>query len=259
MNKSAQTKLILLVFWAVLFLPIPASGQGKYRCPTFDLKRHQFGFGASTTLFDDVEGINQYLKTVVCLNEFSLHTVQSSFFSFFFDYQYRFNDSWSIEARLKYKRRSIQQYLTFAADGGFGMIGHNNTVCRDIAVPVTLNFRRLTRAGSSLELFGGMGLTTAGMSGGDARPFDFIDSRNTRGEIDIVYKRSIDLYGILGFQFEIPYGIFTLKPFVSFSYSPVGNARYTVTPMPPNSVITKKTVSPAIQLCEFECGLIMQF
>ena len=139
------------------------------------------------------------------------------------------------------------------------MIGHNNTVCRDIAVPVTLNFRWLTRAGSSIELFGGMGLTTAGMSGGDARPFDFIDSRNTRGEIDIEYKRSIDLYGILGFQFEIPYGIFTLKPFVSFSYSPAGNARYTVTPMPPNSVITKKTVSPAIQLCEFECGLIMQF
>lgn len=259
MNKSTRKKIIHILLWPILLSPSSAIGQGAYRCPTFDLKQHQLGVGVSTTLFDDVESINQYLKTVNCYNVFSLHTVQSSFYSIFFDYQFRFNDSWSIEARLKYKHRSTLQYLTFATDGGIGMIGHVNTVYNDFAIPVTINFRWVTREGSGIELFGGIGLTTLGMLRSDARPFDFIDSRNTRGEIDIEYSRSIELYGLIGFQFEIPYGTFSLKPFVSISYSPAGNAKYTVTPTTTNSAITKKTVSPSMNLCELECGLILQF
>jgi hypothetical protein len=64
---------------------------------------------------------------------------------------------------------------------------------------------------------------------------------------------------VVGFQFEIPYGAFTLKPFVSLSYSPVDNGRYSVTPVSPTTMIPRKVTSVSMHLCELECGLTMQF
>ena len=235
-----------------------ASAQGKYSCPTFDLKKHQFGFGMSTTLLDNVGSFNQYLSGYFGY-KVSLHTVQSSLFTIHFDYQYRFNDSWSIEAKLKYKHRHIIQTLSFVTDGTYGIVGSLNSVYRDIAVPVTANFRWVTRAGSSFELFAGAGLTTLGLSVENPVTIGFNDLQDTRADIGIEYDRSVDVYGVVGFQFEIPYGAFTLKPFVSLSYSPADNGRYSVTPVSPTTMIPRKVTSVAMHLCELECGLTMQF
>jgi hypothetical protein len=235
-----------------------ASAQGKYHCPTFDLKKHQFGFGVSTTLLDNVGSFNQYLSGYFGY-KVSLHTVQSSLFTIHFDYQYRFNDSWSIEAKLKYKHRHTIQTLSFVSDGNYGLVGSLNSVYRDITVPVTANFRWVTRAGSSFELFAGAGLTTLGLSVENPVTIGFSDLQDTRADIGIEYDRSVDVYGVVGFQFEIPYGTFTLKPFVSLSYSPVDNGRYSVTPVSPTTMIPRKVTSVSMHLCELECGLTMQF
>jgi hypothetical protein len=250
-----------LAVYAMVFLSIgAASAQGNYRCPTFDLKKHQFGFGVSTTLLDNVGSFNQYLSNGGYFGyKFSLHTVQSSLFTVHFDYQYRFNDSWSIEAKLKYKHRHIIQTLSFVTDGTYGIVGSLNSVYRDIAVPVTANFRWVTRAGSSFELFAGAGLTTLGLSVENPVTIGFNDLQDTRADIGIEYDRSVDVYGVVGFQFEIPYGAFTLKPFVSLSYSPADNGRYSVTPVSPTTMIPRKVTSVAMHLCELECGLTMQF
>ena len=238
-----------------------ASAQGRYKCPTFDLKKHQFGFGVSTTLLDNVGSFNQYLNDVGYNgNAFLLQTVQSSLFAVYFDYQYRFNDSWSIEARLKYKHRHTIQTFSFVDGGGtLGVCGSLNSVYRDIAIPVTANFRWVTRAGSSFELFAGAGLTTLGLSVESPATIGFSDAEDTRVDIAIDYDRNVDVYGVLGFQFEIPYGAFTLKPYVSLSYSPLDNARYTVTPTVPTTLVTGKTTSVPMHLCEIECGITMQF
>ena len=250
----------VIVMLACLLAISAASAQGKYRCPTFDLKKHQFGFGVSTTLLDNVRSFNQYLSNVGYFGyDFSLHTVQSSLFTIHFDYQYRFNDSWSIEAKLKYKHRHIIQTLSFVTDGTYGIVGSLNSVYRDIAVPVTANFRWVTRAGSSFELFAGAGLTTLGLSVENPVTIGFNDLQDTRADIGIEYDRSVDVYGVVGFQFEIPYGAFTLKPFVSLSYSPADNGRYSVTPVSPTTMIPRKVTSVAMHLCELECGLTMQF
>ncbi len=250
-----------LAVYAMVFLSIgAASAQGNYRCPTFDLKKHQFGFGVSTTLLDNVGSFNQYLSNGGYFGyKFSLHTVQSSLFTVHFDYQYRFNNSWSIEAKLKYKHRHIIQTLSFVTDGTYGIVGSLNSVYRDIAVPVTANFRWVTRAGSSFELFAGAGLTTLGLSVENPVTIGFNDLQDTRADIGIEYDRSIDVYGVVGLQFEIPYGAFTLKPFVSLSYSPADNGRYSVTPVSPTTMIPRKVTSVAMHLCELECGLTMQF
>ena len=248
----------VIVMLACLLAISAASAQGKYRCPTFDLKKHQFGFGVSTTLLDNVGSFNQYLSGYFGY-KVSLHTVQSSLFTVHFDYQYRFNDSWSIEAKLKYKHRHIIQTLSFVTDGTYGIVGSLNSVYRDIAVPVTANFRWVTRAGSSFELFAGAGLTTLGLSVENPVTIGFNDLQDTRADIGIEYDRSVDVYGVVGFQFEIPYGAFTLKPFVSLSYSPADNGRYSVTPVSPTTMIPRKVTSVAMHLCELECGLTMQF
>lgn len=73
-------KKVIVMLAAVLAIGA-ASAQGNYRCPTFDLKKHQFGFGVSTTLLDNVGSFNQYLSNVGYFGyKFSLHTVQSSLF-----------------------------------------------------------------------------------------------------------------------------------------------------------------------------------
>lgn len=252
-----RTKLTIVMLACLLAIGA-ASAQGKYRCPTFDLKKHQFGFGVSTTLLDNVGSFNQYLLGYFGY-KFSLHTVQSSLFNVHFDYQYRFNDSWSIEAKLKYKHRHTIQTLSFVSDGNYGLVGSLNSVYRDIAVPVTANFRWVTRAGSSFELFAGAGLTTLGLSVDKPVTIGFSDLQDTRADIGIEYDRGVDVYGVIGFQFEIPYGVFTLKPFVSLSYSPADNGRYSVTPVSPTTMIPSKVTSVAMHLCELECGLTMQF
>lgn len=254
-------KCFSLVFvMAILTIPTSLFAQNRYRCPTFDLKKHQFGFGVSTTLLDNVGSFNQYLSNVGYNGyAFSLHTVQSSLFAVHFDYQYRFNDSWSIEAKLKYKHRHTIQTFSFVSDGNYGLVGSLNSDYRDIAVPVTANFRWVTRTGSSFELFAGAGLTTLGLSVEKPATVGFSDLQDTRANIGIEYDRSVDVYGVVGFQFEIPYGAFTLKPFVSLSYSPADNGRYSVTPVSPTTIIPGKTTSVAMHLCELECGLTMQF
>ncbi len=150
--------------------------------------------------------------------------------------------------------------MTFVDDmGKLGMCGSLNSVYRDIAIPVTANFRWVTRAGSSFELFAGAGLTTLGLSLKNPVTIGFSDMEDTRADIGIEYYRNVDAYGVLGFQFEIPYGLFTLKPFVSLSYSPIANGRFTVTPLKPTTLIPNKTASGQMHLCELECGLTMQF
>ncbi len=250
----------LIFVMAILTIPASSFAQNRYRCPTFDLKKHQFGFGVSTTLLDNVGFFNQYMSHVGYNGyAFSLHTVQSSLFAVYFDYQYRFNDSWSIEAKLKYKHRHTVQTLSFVSNGNYGLVGSLNSVYRDISVPVTANFRWVTRTGSSFELFAGAGLTTLGLSVEKPATVGFSDLQDTRANIGIEYDRSVDVYGVVGFQFEIPYGAFTLKPFVSLSYSPADNGHYSVTPVSPTTIIPGETTSVAIHLCELECGLTMQF
>lgn len=229
---------------------------------SLEAKRHQLGVGISTTLLDDVTGFNNFLKPVEYRQVFNLHTVQSSFISVFIDYQYRFDDNWSIEVRLKYKHRHILQHLYFIPDGDptyAGLLGHISSTYNDIAIPVTANYRWMSRSGASFELFAGAGLTTLGLVVSDAYMFGFNDTKDTEGEIGIEYDRPIDVYGLLGFQFGIPFGSVELKPFASISYSPIDNARYFVSPLKENAAIPSVMHSAPMHLCELECGIAMQF
>ncbi|MBP9991468.1 MAG: outer membrane beta-barrel protein [Prevotellaceae bacterium] len=252
-------KTFFISIVVAMSMSMGVSAQENYSSPTAGLEKHQFGFGVGTTLLDNVGSFNQFLNTVGYSGSFNLHTVQSSLFTVHFDYQYRFNDSWSIEARLVYKHRHIIQHMTFVSDGCYGLIGSLNSVYRDIAIPVTANFRWVTRSGSSFELFAGAGLTTLGLSVKSPATLGFNDMENTRFDIGIEYDRSIDVYGVVGFQFEIPYGAFALKPFVSLSYSPMNNSRYTVTPLQATSAIPGTKTSTPMHLCELQCGITVQF
>lgn len=252
-------KTFFISIVVAMSMSMGVSAQENYSSPTSGLKKHQFGFGVGTTLLDNVGSFNQFLNTVEEYGSFDLYTVQSSFFTMYFDYQYRFNDSWSIEARLVYKHRHVIQHMTFVSDGVSGLMGSLNSVYRDIAVPVTANYRWVTPAGTSFELFAGAGLTTLGLSVKSPATLGFNDMENTRFDIGIEYDRSIDVYGVVGFQFEIPYGAFALKPFVSLSYSPMDNSRYTVTPLHPTTAIPGQKTSASMHLCELQCGITMQF
>lgn len=263
--KIMKIRFLLAVLLCLMVLiPDTSWGQRRYRykCPSFDLQRHQVGFGVGSTLLDNVGSFNQYLNSAGGYGgrKFILQTMQSSLFSLQFDYQYRFDDRWSIETGLKYKHRHTIQTVSFVDDADYlGLCGSLNSVYHDFAIPVTANYRWVTRAGSSIEVFAGAGLTTLGLSVLPPATIGFSDMEATRAQIGIEYNRSLDVYGILGFQFEFPYYLCILKPFVSLSYSPVDNARYYVEPLAPTTMISGRENSAYMHLCELECGLRIQF
>ena len=149
MQKHSSTFIISVVFMSVLTAGTPAQGQNT------SWKRHQLGFGISTALLDNNETFNQHLRwTGYGNNAFGLYNEQGSFFTFYFDYQYRFNDRWSIEARLKYKQRNTMLTLSYVVDDTYNLAGRLHSVHHDIAVPITANFRWVTSAGAGFELLG---------------------------------------------------------------------------------------------------------
>ena len=256
-NNNRSAIFIALFLW---FLPFGLLAQQHCSPTIVAQKKHQFGLGASTALFDHNGSINHYLQGVgYSGHAYSLQTAQSAFVSLFFDYQFRFNDRWSIETRLKYNRHYIIQTLSFVSEGYYGLVGSLNSVYRDIALPVTVNFRCLTHSGSSLESFVGLGLTTNGLSTKNPITIGLSDTEGTQADIGIEYFRTIDVFGVVGFQFDIPFGVLVVKPFLSYSFSPRYNAQFFVTPMSPTSTISCRNTSAPMRLSELECGLIVQF
>ena len=193
------------------------------------------------------------------VNQVHISTYHSTYFTLFFDYQYRFNDSWSIESRLKYKRRYTESAMSIRAQDVNARLASIIFTYHDIAVPVTCNYRWVTRAGASIELFAGVGVTTLGLAGMQSFEFHYNDIYNTHGILKIEYDRGLDVFGILGIQFDIPFGSFCLKPYVSYSYSPIRYARFVATPAEATPNFSKEIISAPLHLSELEIGLIMHF
>lgn len=255
--KSIRQKEGLLLLLAAFMLPFnDVRGQGY-----FNEKRHQFGFGVSTALFDDTDLFNLYRLPVENLNGYFLNTQESSFYALYLDYQFRFGAKWSLETRIKYKcRHTIQQLVFSHTDGTCGYIGSINTSYHDIAIPITMNYRWTAASGSGFELFFGAGVSTSGLSkDDDEQVYSFNDRHGATVEKELRFDRGYDVYGILGFQFVIPVGPCCLKPFVSLSYSPVANGRYFVTPIKGDLNRFKERHSRQMHLSELECGVMVQF
>ncbi len=261
MKKNSITRILLTVALLATIGMNDAMAGGRYPCPTFNLKRHQFGFGVSSALCDGMSDVNQYLvdgwQLVASDGGINIRTYHTAYYGLYFDYQYRFNDSWSLEARLKYKHRNTEMDMTVQ---GTMTIGSINFSYADFALPVTCNFRWVTRSGSSIELFAGLGLTTLGF-GGNYETLMSIDNgvevANTY--LSLCYDRAIDGFAIAGIQFEIPYELFTLKPFVSYSFSPFRNAEYTIEPQNTNSILSQTVSSWPLHVSDLEVGISMQF
>lgn len=102
----------------------------------------------------------------------------------------------------------------------------------------------MTRSGSSIELFEGLGLTTLGLGGNYETPMPIDNGMEVANTyMSLYYDRPIDGFAIAGILLEIPYEIFTLKPFVSYSFSPFSNAAYTIEPQNTNSILNQSVNS----------------
>lgn len=237
--------------------------KNRYPCPTFNLKRHEFGLGVSTSFLDSKGLVNSYRRDVNGMQSLpgycTLRLDETFFFSMFFDYQYRFNDNWSLEARLKYKYRRNDMRLEYITNEMEGMtIDGFYLTFRDISLPVTCNYRWVARTGSSIEFVGGMGVSFLGLGGMHNLPFYYNDIEDTHGETGLYYERFVDLFGLVGLQFEIPYGLFTLKPFITYSYSPTQHSLFKIRYLDDNNNLIKEYNSPKINTSELEVGIIFQ-
>ena len=267
MNTYKLKQLLIIVSIVMLGLSDGVSARkNRYPCPTFNLKRHEFGIGVSTTFFDSNRKFNSHkLNDYVGMQGISeycnLSTNESSFFSLFFDYQYRFNDNWSLEARLKYKHRKTELRFNFIEEVGVGanMCTHGAYLnFRDIVVPITCNYRWVTRTGSSIEFIAGGGFGTLGIGGVHNLSFGYNDVENTCGEYGLYYNKFFDVFGTIGIQFEIPYGLFTLKPFITYTYSAYPNSEFKILYKDINNKVTKEYSSEPLRTKDLEFGIILQ-
>lgn len=264
MNTYKLKRLLIIVSIVMLGLSDGVSARkNRYPCPTFNLKRHEFGLGVSTTLLDSKGLVNSFRREVSGLESLpgycTLRLHETGFFSLFFDYQYRFNDNWSLEARLKYKYRNSEMHLEYITDELVGLTTDGIYLTfSDLSLPVTCNYRWVTRTGSSIEFVGGMGVCFLGLGGTHNLPFYYNDIEDTHGETGLYYERSVDFFGLVGIQFEIPYGLFTLKPFVSYSYSPIQHSLFKIRYLDDNNNLIKEYNSAQINTSELEVGIIFQ-
>ena len=266
MNTYKLKQLLIIVSIVMLGMSDGVSARkNRYPCPTFNLKRHEFGLGVSTTFLDSKPSINSYkpvfFGSVGIPGYSNLSTDVSTYFSVFFDYQYRFNDNWSLEARLKYKHRKNTMLFDYVTDDPNepNMNTHGVYLSfSDVSLPVTCNYRWVTRTGSSIEIVGGMGINLLGLGGSHNQEFSYNDFENTHGEVGLYYERSVDFFGIIGLQFEIPYGLFTLKPFVSYSYSPMTNSAFKIIYKDSSNEVIKEYSSPKLHTSDLEFGIIFQ-
>ena len=61
MNTYKLKRLLIIVSIVILGLSDTVSARkNRYPCPTFNLKRHEFGIGVSTTFFDSNRKFNSH-------------------------------------------------------------------------------------------------------------------------------------------------------------------------------------------------------
>lgn len=279
--KKYRKQLLLLVGVVSLFLPSLVSGGNNNNLWSVDLmhqRRHQFGVSVSTALYDGLRTHNPYLYPVeqcgVWKTSYSLHTVNSSYGSISLNYQFRFNDAWSIETKLKYRQRAVQFQLWFPdrdLDGSFSPIYGFSTSgyikYGDLSLPITVDYRWISSMKTGIELFGGMGLSTAGLVQIPKKWYlGTADFRYNLLAVEIEYSRNFFVYGIVGAQFDIPFGRLSLKPFITYSFYPNNICRYTLTPRyswlsqpDDNPYFDQGGASAYMKMHELECGLTIQF
>lgn len=229
------------------------------------VKEHQFGFGISTALCDNMRGVNQYMYRGVDLDyegvpKLTPSMYHSSFVAFYLDYQYAINNHLSLETRLKCKYRYAEMSVRYSKAGDIeGMDGSIGLSHIDLALPVTFNYRWETRQGSAVELFAGMGITTVGLAGRHTHDLHIDDMENYEGEIGLYRDRSVSTFGLAGIQIEVPFGVAVLKPFVSYSFGFGKCAHYGYSIASSVANASLKVDGMGIKTSELEAGLIVAF
>ena len=231
-----------------------------------NVKEHNFGIGVSTTLFDNLQDVNQYNRHHILgsmsIPYYNMEIEGSSFVSLFFDYQYRFDNNWSVETRLKLKRRNVEARLDFMTEENLGCMASMGSIMLDmydIALPVTCNYRWISNNSSAIEVFAGVGISSVNLFGNNTSKFFYSDIEDTKGQLGIFVENPLDIYGLVGMQLEIPYGEITLKPFISYSYSPAKHSTYKIVSEGSYSTIRNEVSSYQMNTCDLEVGIILQF
>ncbi len=121
-----------------------------------EIKKHNFGIGVSTDIFSSSNAMNnfnppqEFIEAIIYdAKVFGIPVTNNSSFGAFFEYQYRFDKSFSFSARLGYDYRSVDFRLAAAAYemNGELFLGHNrhnketsNNVFHNLNIPIFVSY-----------------------------------------------------------------------------------------------------------------------
>ncbi len=112
-------------------------------------KKHRFGFGVATTVFDNAKGMNNFGENnpkrfgVLGGSVYEdLELSSSSFYSLYFEYQYHLLDYGYLSTRLKLNDRSLRYYYTIdAKSDGYAQRVLMPVRLTDLEVPIMANLK----------------------------------------------------------------------------------------------------------------------
>ena len=217
------------IFLLLLFIPftITTLAQESYVTQSKPTK-HRFGFGLTTDLFAGLREMNNF--KINTLSEASMNVdpyeeltlFSSSYYSYYFEYQYQFSRKWYLSTRLKFNDRNLQYYYSFESDV------HNYYTKKsivinllDIEVPLMINYSLPLNDNTNWLTFLGAGasfnISKYDEPSSDNRIIAMDGTLLNSYHLDFEIKNNVNYFISLGTGFDFSFKKHKFQTFVAYT------------------------------------------
>lgn len=217
------------IFLLLLFIPFAITTSAQESDVTQSKPtKHRFGFGLTTDLFAGLREMNNF--KINTLSEASMNVdpyeeltlFSSSYYSYYFEYQYQFASKWYLSTRLKFNDRNLQYYYSYASND-YNQYNYQSMVINllDIEVPLMVNYSLPLNDNTNWLTFLGVG-ASFNISKDDEpiREFKYIDMSGNllrTYHLDFEIKNNVNYFISLGTGFDFSFKKHKFQTFVAYT------------------------------------------
>ena len=217
------------IFLLLLFIPftITTLAQESYVTQSKPTK-HRFGFGLTTDLFAGLREMNNF--KINTLSEASMNVdpyeeltlFSSSYYSYYFEYQYQFSRKWYLSTRLKFNDRNLQYYYSFESDVHNYYTKQSIVInLLDIEVPLMINYSLPLNDNTNWLTFLGAGasfnISKYDEPSSDNRIIAMDGTLLNSYHLDFEIKNNVNYFISLGTGFDFSFKKHKFQTFVAYT------------------------------------------
>lgn len=217
------------IFLLLLFIPFAITTSAQESDVTQSKPtKHRFGFGLTTDLFAGLRDMNNFKMHT--LSEASMNfdpyeeltLFSSSFYSYYFEYQYQFSRKWYLSTRLKFNDRNLQYYYSFESDV-HNYYNQQSIVINllDIEAPLMINYSLPLNDNTNWLTFLGAGasfnISKYDEPSSDNRIFAMDGTLLNSYHVDFEIKNNVNYFISLGTGFDFSFKKHKFQTFVAYT------------------------------------------